>query len=108
MPLLDRSAVVCDIIQMVAVQTRELQGLAADAPVANVPWSQFPEDYSAMIVHMTCIQHYKRGLLAYTMVRFLRLRNKLLWPTRFSLFCGLSCTISVDLLIWKQGRVLWR
>lgn len=56
---------------MVAVQTRELQGLGADAPVANVPWSQFPEDYSAMIVHMTCIQHYKRGLLAYTMVRFL-------------------------------------
>ena len=59
------------IIRMVAVQTRELQGLGADAPVANVPWSQFPEDYSAMIVHMTCIQHYKRGLLAYTMVRFL-------------------------------------
>jgi hypothetical protein len=57
------------------LQTRLEQGLAGDAEVANVPWSRYPEDYSAMVIHTTCIEHYKRGLLAYTMERLHRLKH---------------------------------
>lgn len=57
------------------VQTRELQGLADDAEVEALPWPKFPEDYTAMVTHMACIEHYKRGLLGYTMERVARLKH---------------------------------
>lgn len=57
------------------MQTRQLQGLPDDAPIEILPWSNFPEDYTAMVAYMTCIEHYKRGLLGYTMERVERLKH---------------------------------
>ena len=57
------------------MQTRQLQGLPDDAPIEMLPWSDFPDDYTAMVTHMTCIEHYKRGLLCYTMERIDRLKH---------------------------------
>jgi hypothetical protein len=63
------------------LQAREVQGLPADAHIESLPWSNFPHEYTAMVAHMTCIEHYKRSLLAYTMERLERLKH-LYWSKR--------------------------
>eukprot|EP01025_Chloroclados_australasicus_P021150 TRINITY_DN2219_c1_g1_i2.p2 TRINITY_DN2219_c1_g1~~TRINITY_DN2219_c1_g1_i2.p2 ORF type:complete len:218 (+),score=16.57 TRINITY_DN2219_c1_g1_i2:132-785(+) len=63
------------LISSAESKTREAQGLPPDAPIEMLPWSNFPQDYTAMITHMSCIEHYKRGLLAYVMERVDRLKH---------------------------------
>jgi hypothetical protein len=58
-----------------------MQGLPASAVIESLPWSSFPHDYTAMVTHMACIEHYKRSLLAYTMERLERLKC-LYWNKR--------------------------
>lgn len=65
------------VIREAEDKARRLQGLPDNASIV-LPWSRFPQDYTAMMTHMTCIERYKRCLLAYSMARLERIKH-ILW-----------------------------